>query len=318
MTPTKPANADEAGGPSRGGWPRSLSALVRPLSSREEGMMAAMQEGGLLSRHQLDSVGAASGGSMSIAGSASSERREANPNDVQVANVKALTFDVFGTVVDWRSSIIREGQLLSEAKGLDVDWATFADRWRSGYAPAMNRVRTGELPWMKIDGLHRLILDELLQEFEIKGLSPKEVDELNRVWHRLIPWPDSVPGLNRMRSRYILATLSNGNISLLVHMAKRAGLPWDCVLSAELSRHYKPDEEVYRTAAELLDLPPENIMMVAAHKQDLRAATGVGFKTGFVRRPLEYGPNVEIDTEPDASFDINAHDFLDLAHQLGA
>jgi 2-haloacid dehalogenase len=121
-----------------------------------------------------------------------------------------------------------------------------------------------------------------------------------------------------MRSRYILATLSNGNVSLLVNMAKRAGLPWDCVLSAELSRHYKPDEDVYETATELLDLPPENIMMVAAHKRDLQAAAGVGFKTGFVRRPLEYGPNVEIDSEPDASFDINAGDFLDLAHKLGA
>ena len=281
-------------------------------------MMAAKQEGGRLSRHQLNSVGAASGGSMAIAGSASSERREAAARETQVANVKALTFDVFGTVVDWRSSIIREGQLLSEAKGLDVDWAAFADRWRAGYVPSMNRVRNGELPWLKIDALHRLVLDELLEEFELKGPTPAEVDELNRVWHRLIPWPDSVPGLNRLRSRYILAALSNGNISLLVNMAKRAGLPWDCVLSAELSRHYKPDKEVHETAAELLDLPPENIMMVAAHKRDLQAAIGVGFKTGFVPRPLECGPNVEIDTEPDASFDINASDFLNLAHQLGA
>ena len=236
----------------------------------------------------------------------------------QISSIKALTFDVFGTVVDWRSSIIREGQLLSEAKGLDVDWAKLADRWRASYVPSMNRVRNGELPWMKIDALHRLALDELLEEFEIKSLSPKEVDELNRVWHRLIPWPDSVPGLNRLRSRYILATLSNGNISLLVNMAKHAGLPWDCVLSAELARHYKPEKEAYEKAAELLDLPPENIMMVATHKPDLRAARAVGFKTAFVPRPLARGPGGDVDTKPDDLFDVNASDFLDLAQRLGA
>ena len=178
--------------------------------------------------------------------------------------------------------------------------------------------RKGEIPWVKIDALHRVILDELLQEFEIKGLSLAEVAELNRAWHRLIPWPDSVPGLNRLRSSYILVTLSNGNISLLVNMAKNAGLPWDCVLSAELSGHYKPDKEVYETAAGLLDLPPENVMMVAAHKGDLRAARGVGFKTAFVPCPLERGPGRDVDTTPDDSFDITASDFLDLAHQLGA
>jgi 2-haloacid dehalogenase len=253
-----------------------------------------------------------------MAGPASSEHGKAIQSEPRGAGVKALTFDVFGTVVDWRSSIIREGQLLSEDKGLDIDWATFADRWRAGYGTSMNRVRTGELPWMKIDALHRLVLDELLEEFALKDLTPAEVDELNRAWHRLIPWQDSVPGLNRLRSRYIIATLSNGNVSLLVNMAKQAGLPWDCVLSAELSRHYKPDKEVYETAADLLNLPPEKIMMVAAHKRDLEAASGVGFKTAFVARPLEHGPNVEVDTRPEPAFDINAGDFLDLAHQLGA
>ena len=248
----------------------------------------------------------------------STERSESPQSSPRVAGVKALTFDVFGTVVDWLSSIIREGQLLSEAKGLDVDWAAFADRWRAGYGPSMTRVRSGELPWMKLDALHRLVLDDLIEEFELQNLTPAEVDEFNRAWHRLLPWPDSVPGLNRLRSRYIVATLSNGNISLLINMAKNAGLPWDCVLSAELSRHYKLDKEVYETAAELLDLPPENIMMVAAHKRDLEAASGVGFKTAFVPRPLERGPNVTIDTGVDATFDINAIDFLDLARQVGA
>ncbi|MCH7531377.1 MAG: haloacid dehalogenase type II [Gemmatimonadetes bacterium] len=234
----------------------------------------------------------------------------------EVSDVVALTFDVFGTVVDWRTSIIREGRMLSQAKGLEVDWERFADRWRAGYGPAMNQVRTGELPWMKIDQLHRRILDDLVIEFKLSDLSEGEIDDLNRVWHRLIPWPDTVLGLGRLKSKFVLATLSNGNVSLLTNMAKNAGLPWDCVLSAELSGHYKPDAEVYEKAADLLDLPPHRIMMVAAHKGDLRAAQAVGFKAAWVPRPLEYGPGRTIDTTPDPEFDISATDFLDLAEQL--
>ena len=232
------------------------------------------------------------------------------------SDVVALTFDVFGTVVDWRTSIIREGRLLSQEKGLEVDWESFADRWRAGYGPAMNQVRTGEVPWMKIDQLHRRILDDLVLEFDLSGLSEAELDDLNRAWHRLMPWPDSVLGLGRLRSKFVLATLSNGNVSLLTNMAKNAGLPWDCVLSAELSGHYKPDREVYEKAADLLDLPPHRIMMVAAHKGDLRAAQAVGFKAAWVPRPLEYGPSRSIDTTPDPEFDFTAVDFLDLAEQL--
>ena len=283
--------------------------------------MSNIWKGLKLSRREWLSTGTTailSGALMGSAGVKILAGQSATGRSSKISGVKALTFDVFGTVVDWRSSIIREGQLLSVSKGLNVDWAKFADSWRMGYGPAMNRVRKGDIPWTKIDGLHRLILDQLIQEFEIQGLSPSEIAEFNRVWHRLIPWPDSVPGLNRLRSRYILATLSNGNISLLVNMAKNAGLPWDCVLSAELSGHYKPDKEVYETAAGLLDLPPENVMMVAAHKGDLRAARSVGFKTAFVPRPLENGPGGDVDTTPDDTFDITASDFLDLAHQLGA
>ena len=271
----------------------------------------------LTRRDVLSAGGVLVAGVGALASERASGQSEASPGS-QFAGVKALTFDVFGTVVDWRSSIIREGQLLAQSKGLDVDWARFADRWRAGYRPAMDRVRKGELPWTKIDALHRLILDELLREFGTSGLSPEEIDEFNRAWHRLTPWPDSVAGLNRLRSRYILVTLSNGNVSLLVNMAKNAGLPWDCVLSAELSGHYKPDREVYETAAQLLDLPPENIMMVAAHKSDLRAAQSVGFRAGFVPRPLERGPDGEVDTRPETAFDVNAVDFLDLAEKLGA
>jgi 2-haloacid dehalogenase len=232
--------------------------------------------------------------------------------------VRALTFDVFGTVVDWRTSMIREGQLLGAAKGLEVDWARFADAWRAGYGPAMNRVRHGELPWTTLDGLHRRILNDLMVQFAIKGLSEEEIDHLNRAWHRLMPWPDSVPGLNRLRCRYVLSTLSNGNVSLLVDMAKNAGLPWDCVLSAELSRHYKPDPEAYQMAAQLLDLPPGRIMMVAAHPDDLRAAKKVGFKTAFVSRPLEHGPDRKPPPAPAADVDVVAADMLDLAEKLGA
>jgi 2-haloacid dehalogenase len=270
-----------------------------------------------LSRRDVIAGGVFSGLAVMTAPAGGARAQQSRNAQNEVMDVKALTFDVFGTVVDWRSSIIREGRLLSKQKGLDIDWAEFADGWREGYSPAMNRVRTGNLPWMTIDDLHRLILVDLLQEFGIDDLSSQEIDEFNRSWHRLLPWPDTVPGLNRLKSRYLLVTLSNGNISLLVNMAKNAGLPWDSVLSAELSGHYKPDKEVYATAADLLDLPPENIMMVAAHKGDLRAAQAVGFKAGFVPRPLEYGPDVEVDTTPESDFDINAKDFLDLAQQLG-
>ena len=233
-----------------------------------------------------------------------------------LADVEAMTFDVFGTVVDWRTSIIREAQILGMEKGFDRDWPAFADAWRRGYGPAMNRVRTGELPWLKIDQLHRLILDDLLVDFEFPAMTEAEIDDLNRVWHRLIPWPDTVRGLWRLKANFTLATLSNGNVALLTNMAKNAGLPWDVVLSAELSGHYKPDPEVYIKAADLLGLPHEKVMMVAAHRGDLRAAGALGFKTAFVPRPLEYGPGRVIDTTPDPAFDVNATDFVDLAAQL--
>ena len=236
----------------------------------------------------------------------------------QEREIVALTFDVFGTVVDWRTSVIREGEMLSQEKGFDVDWGEFADRWRGGYGPSMNRVRTGELPWTKIDVLHRMVLDELIIEYGLTGLSEEETDHFNRVWHRLMPWPDTVRGLHRLRSQYLITTLSNGNVSLLTNMAKNAGMPWDCILSSELAGHYKPDPEVYLMAAELLSLPPNRVMMVAAHKGDLRAAQRVGLKAAFVARPFERGPGRTVDTSPEPDFDYWASDFEDLAEQLGA
>jgi 2-haloacid dehalogenase len=242
----------------------------------------------------------------------------ASQTSVLSDQVKALTFDVFGTVVDWRGSIVREGQLLSIDKGFDVDWGDFADRWRSGYSPAMNQVRTGELPWTKIDDLHRMILDDLIEEFGLQSLSESERQEFNRVWHRLSPWPDAVGGLLRLKSRFVITTLSNGNVSLLTNMAKNSGLPWDAVLSAELAGHYKPDPEVYRKAAELLSLPSEQVMMVAAHPGDLRAAARTGMPTAYVHRPLERGAGSEPNVVVAGDFDYLASDFLDLARQLGA
>ena len=231
-------------------------------------------------------------------------------------SVRALAFDVFGTVVDWRGSIIREGELLSTAKGLQVDWPAFADAWRAGYAPAMDRTRAPGAAWLSLDVLHRQILDSLLPRCGLSHLGEAELAHLNRVWHRLSPWPDTVGGLNRLRGRFVVSTLSNGNVSLLVDMAKNAGLPWDCVLSAELARKYKPDPEAYLTAARLLDVAPHELMLVAAHPSDLRAARGCGLRTAYVHRPLEFGAGVP--RAVDRSFDLCASDFLDLAGQLGA
>jgi len=256
-------------------------------------------------------------GGMSLAGAALNRVVPA-PAAQAVPRVDALVFDTFGTVGDWRTSIIREGALIGRTHALDVDWATFADDWRRGYGPAMERVRSGELPWTKLDVLHRMLLDRVLEDLSVVALSEDEIERFNRVWHRLIPWPDAVPALYRLKARYVIAPLSNGNVSLLTNMAKHAGLPWDCILSAELAGHYKPDLEVYQKAADLLSLPPERVMMVAAHRGDLAAAQQVGFKTALVHRPLEFGPNGDVDTADDPRFDLNTSDFGELADRLGA
>src|SRR5579863_6896702 len=235
-----------------------------------------------------------------------------------VAGVKALVFDTFGTVVDWRGSIIAEGQAWGKAKGITVDWARFADQWRAGYAPAMDRVRKGEIPWTNLDHLHRAMLDKLLEEFQIGGLSEEEKDHWNRVWHRLKPWPDSVAGLTRLKTKYTIAPLSNGNVALLADMAKHAGLPWDLILSAELARHYKPDREAYLTAVSLLELKPEEVMMCAAHSGDLMSARSFGLRTGFIHRPNEYGPTRKADDAKPGDFDVVSTGIGDLASKLGA
>lgn len=233
--------------------------------------------------------------------------------------IKALGFDVFGTVVDWRTSVAREGRELAAAKGLEgIDWEQFADDWRALYQPSMTRVRDGERPWMILDELHRESLDKLLKQYSIKDLTEAEIEHFNRAWHRLDPWPDVVTGLTRLKERYILATLSNGNIALMVNMAKLAGLPWDVVLGAEVARAYKPQPEAYLATARALGLDPDECMMVAAHNGDLVAAAACGFRTAFVTRPTEHGPGQTTDLEPTGDWDIVATDFLDLASQLGS
>ncbi len=236
---------------------------------------------------------------------------------MDAGTIRALTFDVFGTVVDWRTSIAREGQALGRRHGLAVDWTAFADAWRGLYQPMLSRVRNGEMPWTKLDDLHRMALDRLIADFDITGLTDDEIDDLNRAWHRLDPWPDAVAGLTRLRRTFILATLSNGNVALIVNMARRAGLPWDAVLGAEVARHYKPQPEAYLTTAALLGLRPEQCMMVAAHNNDLAAARGIGFRTAFVPRASEYGPGQKKDLVAEHDWDVVASDFLDLAHRLG-
>ena len=233
-----------------------------------------------------------------------------------IFGVKALTFDVFGTTVDWRGSLIREAEEWGRARGLEINWPRFADSWRAGYAPAMDQVRKGLVPWMNLDQLHRKILDRLFAEYKIDGLSETEKEHFNKAWHRLHPWPDSVAGLTRLKSKFILSTLSNGNVSLLVDMAKFASLPWDAVLCAEIFRHYKPDSETYLGAAEMLGCKPQEVMMVAAHPNDLRAADKLGLRTAFVPRPREHGDR-NPDATTDTDFDVIATDFIDLAEKLG-
>jgi 2-haloacid dehalogenase len=238
----------------------------------------------------------------------------------ELANVKALVFDTFGTVVDWRSSVIAEGITWGKAKGLHIDWIDFADRWRLGYKPTMDKVRNGQLPWTRLDDVHRLILNDLLTQFHIEGLTEEEKVHWTHVWRRLKPWPDSVEGLTRLKKKYTIAPLSNGNIALMTALAKFGGLPWDAILGAELARHYKPDKEVYVSAYYFLDLKPQEVMMCAAHALDLQAARSNGLRTGFIDRPNEFGggPVGVPDKANPGDFDIVSTSIIDLARQMGA
>jgi len=232
-------------------------------------------------------------------------------------DVQALLFDVFGTVVDWRSSLIDDLARFGAGKGVKADWAAFADDWRGLYQPAMDEVRTGRRTWTILDVLHRESLDKLLVKYALTGLSEADKDHVNKVWHRLKPWPDTVEGLRRLKSRYIIGTLSNGNVGLLTRMAKHAGLPWDVVLGAETARAYKPLPQAYLASAELLNLAPSQVMLVAAHNGDLAAAAECGLRTAFVARPAEYGPHQKRDFKADRDWDVVTDSFTVLAKAMG-
>jgi len=234
-----------------------------------------------------------------------------------MANVEALLFDVFGTVVDWRGSIIAELTRFGADKGIAADWEAFTDDWRGMYQPAMEEVRSGRRGWTVLDVLHRESLDKLLAKFGIAVLSEADKDHVNRVWHRLRPWPDVVAGLTRLKSRYVIGTLSNGNVGLLTRLAKNAGLPWDVILGAETARAYKPLPQAYLASAALLNLDPAQVMLVAAHNGDLAAAAAVGLRTGFVARPQEYGPHQSRDFKAEREWDVVCASFGELADGLG-
>ena len=230
----------------------------------------------------------------------------------ELKNIKVLAFDVFGTVVDWHGSLVNEIERLK----LDVDSSEFVLAWRAGYAPAMQKVRSGELEWTLLDALHRMILDEILLQFNITSLNESQKQHLNKAWHRLEPWPDSVEGLQRLKSKYLICTLSNGNIGLLTNMAKAAGLPWDCILSAEVFRKYKPDPGTYLGVARVFDLAPEAVMLVAAHQKDLAAARDCGLNTAYIERPMEFGATQVKDVSPDSENTLHAKNFIELASLL--
>ncbi len=232
--------------------------------------------------------------------------------------VRALLFDVFGTCVDWRTGVIREGEKFGHTHGLSgVDWIKLADAWRALYEPQMDKVRTGQRPWTILDDLHRESLDVVLRNFGLTGVPAPALDEFSHVWHRLDPWPDTVAGLTRLKTKYIIAPNSNGNVALILNMAKRAGIPWDAILGAEIARVYKPMAEEYLRNVEILGLIPTDVMMVAAHNHDLVAAHACGLRTGFVARPTEHGPGQTTNLEPEHPYAVVARDFIDLARQMG-
>lgn len=233
-------------------------------------------------------------------------------------SIRALVFDVFGTCTDWRGSVIREIDALAAARGLTVDSSAMADDWRrEGYIRGIARIRSGETPYVSSDDLFRRQLDELLPRFGITGLTESEIVDLSHAWRRIDPWPDTVPGLQRLKRKFVISPLSNGSFATLTQMAKRAAMPWDCIITTELRRTFKPHREAYLLAPTLLDVQPDQVMLVAAHDSDLKGAQAAGLHTTLVPRPAEWGPTASPPPPPDPSFDYVATDLVDLAAQLG-
>lgn len=245
--------------------------------------------------------------------------RGAQDTGVQIlTRVKALTFDVFGTVVDWRGSVIRDGEELTRRTGVKADWGAFADAWRGEYGPSMQPIREGKRPWVNLDVLHYENLLTTVKRLGVQGLTEQDLRWLNLAWHRLDPWPDAAEGLARLKRKYVVVTLSNGNISLTIDLLRYGKLPFDSVLGAEVARQYKPHPQAYLTTVSLLGLEPAQAMMVASHNTDLRGASKAGLRTAYVIRPTQYGPGQKIDLAPEGEWDVVASDFIDLAAKLGA
>src|ERR1700730_5157385 len=244
--------------------------------------------------------------------------RDARVPLTELSDVRALTFDVFGTAVDWRTGVAAQARRLGALNGVNGDWERLADAWRALYVPSMDRVRRGELPWTNFDRLHRLSLDQVLRDVGAEGFGEAAREELTLAWERLPPWPDAEPGLSRLGRNFTVATPSNGHRSPQAALVRFAKLPFQKLLSAEDFRHYKPDPEVYLGGAAALGLDPSQVMMVAAHKGDLRAAQAAGLRTAFIERPLEKGPAGGADLLPDPDADVQATSFLDLADKLGS
>ncbi|MCJ2072442.1 haloacid dehalogenase type II [Methylobacterium sp. J-030] len=236
----------------------------------------------------------------------------------ELRDVKAIVFDTFGTVVDWRSSLIEQFEAFGRRRALPADWTGLVDAWRGGYEASKDKVRTGAVPWTNLDDLHRAALDGLIEAFDIEGLTEADRDWLNRGWHRLTAWPDAVEGLTRLRRAFVIGPLSNGNVALLVNMAKHAGLTWDMIFSAELFQCYKPHPDTYLGVSRLLGLESGEVMLAAAHNYDLSAAKKLGLRTAFVPRPQEYGPGQVADLEAEGDWDLVVRDLVDLAERLGA
>ncbi len=234
-----------------------------------------------------------------------------------LSGIKALTFDTFGTVVDWRTSIINDLSAYGRARGLDINWAAFVDEWKTAYKPGMDKVRKGVWPWLTIDAIYRRALDEMAPRYGLDRLDESSLQHINRVWHRLLPWPDAAAGLARLKKKFLISTLSNGDVNMLADMAKLGGLPWDIILCGQVFRHFKPDPEIYLGAIELLGCQPHEVMMVAAHNDDLKHARSHGMRTGFVLRPTEYGPAQKTNLEATGPWDVVARDFGELATALG-
>ncbi|MCP3707717.1 haloacid dehalogenase type II [Paraburkholderia sp. CNPSo 3274] len=232
--------------------------------------------------------------------------------------IKALVFDVFGTVVDWRSGVAREAAAFLQRHAPNLDAFEFADAWRREYSPSMEEIRSGRRPYVRLDVLHRENLVKVLARSGIAGVTDAVIDELNLAWHRLDPWPDAVEALNRLKRRFIIAPLSNGNIRLMVDIARRAGLPWDAILGAEVVRAYKPSPQVYSETVDILGLAPAELCLVAAHNGDLAAARRLGLSTAFVVRPTEHGPHQKTDLKAEQAWDFVVDDLNELASQLDA